>query len=146
MPRSRGPVRTVDERANNLECLVEYSEEVGHSHTQTALRCSFCGKDQSEVSKLISSPSDRPRACICDECISVCESIIEEERGHLDANTSDGEALGNRNPLLDHPLASRLLTAVERWIVLESVGADAVRDFAEMRSTAIRMIQQSKTK
>lgn len=111
---------------------------------QTGLCCSFCGKDQSVVSKLISSPSDRPRACICDECISVCESIIEDERGHLEADALDGETSGDRNPLLDHPLASGLLTAVERWIVQESLGADAAKEFAEMRSTAIRLIQQSK--
>ena len=146
MPRRRGRVQTVDERANNLECLVEYSEEVGRSGAEPGLVCSFCGKDQSVVSKLISSPSDRPSAYICGECIDVCVSIIEDERGHLEANTFDGETPGDRNPLLDHPLASRFLAAVERWIVLESLGADAVREFAEMRSTAMRMIQQSKMK
>jgi len=118
-----------------------------HSAAETDLRCSFCGKDQSVVSKLISSPSDRPRACICDECIKVCESILnDDERGHLEPDAFDGETLGNRNPLLDHPLASRLITAVERWIVQEAMGADAVKEFAEMRSTAIRLIQQSNRK
>jgi hypothetical protein len=48
--------------------------------------------------------------------------------------------------LLDHPLASRLLTAVELWIVQESLGADAAKEFAEMRSAAIRLIQQSSLK
>lgn len=116
------------------------------SGTQTGLCCSFCGKDQSVVSKLISSPSERSKACICDECISVCESILEDDRGPSEAEALDGEPPDGRNPLLDHPLASRLLAAVERWIVLESVGGDATREFAEMRSTAIRMIQQSKMK
>ncbi len=45
-----------------------------------ALRCSFCHKSQDVVGKLISSPSDYPKAYICDECIAVCNSILEDDR------------------------------------------------------------------
>ncbi len=45
-----------------------------------ALRCSFCHKNQDVVGKLISSPNDYPRAYICDECIAVCNSILEDDR------------------------------------------------------------------
>ena len=45
-----------------------------------ALRCSFCHKSQDAVAKLISSPSDYPRAYICDECVAVCNSILEDDR------------------------------------------------------------------
>ena len=45
-----------------------------------ALRCSFCHKSQDAVGKLISSPSEFPRAYICDECIGVCNSILEDDR------------------------------------------------------------------
>ncbi len=45
-----------------------------------SLRCSFCHKSQDVVGKLISSPSDYPRAYICDECIGVCNSILEDDR------------------------------------------------------------------
>ncbi|MDQ6665733.1 MAG: ATP-dependent Clp protease ATP-binding subunit ClpX [Acidobacteriota bacterium] len=44
------------------------------------LRCSFCHKSQEVVGKLISSPSDYPRAYICDECIAVCNSILEDDK------------------------------------------------------------------
>ena len=44
------------------------------------LRCSFCHKSQDVVGKLISSPSDYPRAYICDECINVCNSILEDDK------------------------------------------------------------------
>ena len=44
------------------------------------LRCSFCHKSQDAVTKLISSPSDYPRAYICDECVAVCNSILEDDR------------------------------------------------------------------
>src|SRR5690242_21533540 len=45
------------------------------------LRCSFCHKSQDAVAKLLSSPSDYPRAYICDECVAVCNSILEDDRG-----------------------------------------------------------------
>ena len=54
-----------------------------------ALRCSFCHKSQDVVGKLISSPSDYPRAYICDECIAVCNSILEDdkaEQAHVSPN------------------------------------------------------------
>ena len=39
------------------------------------LYCSFCGKGQNEVRKLIAGPS----VYICDECVDLCNNIIEEE-------------------------------------------------------------------
>jgi ATP-dependent Clp protease ATP-binding subunit ClpX len=47
------------------------------------LRCSFCHKSQDAVAKLISSPSDYPRAYICDECVAVCNSILEDDRSEV---------------------------------------------------------------
>ncbi|HAP67859.1 MAG TPA: ATP-dependent Clp protease ATP-binding subunit ClpX [Nitrospinae bacterium] len=42
------------------------------------LRCSFCGKSQDEVKKLIAGPT----VYICDECIELCNDIMVEEWGH----------------------------------------------------------------
>ena len=39
------------------------------------LYCSFCGKSQHEVRKLIAGPS----VFICDECVKLCNDIIREE-------------------------------------------------------------------
>src|SRR6202012_5909138 len=47
---------------------------------EDTLRCSFCHKSQDAVAKLISSPSDYPRAYICDECVGVCNSILEDDK------------------------------------------------------------------
>ena len=44
------------------------------------LRCSFCHKSQEVVGKLISTPGDYPKSYICDECVAVCNSILEEDR------------------------------------------------------------------
>jgi len=44
------------------------------------LRCSFCHKSQDQVKKLIGNPSEPPnRVYICDECIAVCHSILEDD-------------------------------------------------------------------
>src|SRR5450631_1003160 len=56
--------------------------------TDESLRCSFCHKSQDAVAKLISSPSDYPRAYICDECVGVCNSILEDDRGEAHPTTS----------------------------------------------------------
>ena len=51
------------------------------------LYCSFCGKGQHDVRKLIAGPS----VFICDECIELCNDIIREEVGDGDeASTRDG--------------------------------------------------------
>ncbi len=47
------------------------------------LSCSFCGKSQREVKKLIAGPT----VYICDECIELCNDIIAEEYGNEDATT-----------------------------------------------------------
>ncbi|MFQ5457466.1 MAG: ATP-dependent Clp protease ATP-binding subunit ClpX, partial [Myxococcota bacterium] len=46
----------------------------------TSLACSFCGKSQKEVKKLIAGPT----VYICDECIELCNDIIAEEVGRED--------------------------------------------------------------
>jgi ATP-dependent Clp protease ATP-binding subunit ClpX len=57
---------------------------------EEALRCSFCHKSQDAVAKLISSPSDYPRAYICDECVAVCNSILEDDRGETHPTNATG--------------------------------------------------------
>lgn len=55
---------------------------------EESLRCSFCHKSQDAVAKLISSPSDYPRAYICDECVAVCNSILEDDKGDQQPGTA----------------------------------------------------------
>ena len=45
------------------------------SSGEKLLYCSFCGKSQHEVKKLIAGPS----VFICDECIDLCNDIIRDE-------------------------------------------------------------------
>ncbi len=55
------------------------------SSSEKSLYCSFCGKSQHEVKKLIAGPS----VFICDECIDLCNDIIREE---VPADAAPGEA------------------------------------------------------
>ena len=48
-------------------------------HGSGNLVCSFCGKSQDEVRKLIAGPT----VYICDECIDLCNDIIAEECDHV---------------------------------------------------------------
>jgi len=47
---------------------------------EAKLKCSFCGKTQNQVHKLIAGPG----VYICDQCIELCSEIIEEEFGDMD--------------------------------------------------------------
>ncbi len=53
------------------------------------LSCSFCGKSQKEVKKLIAGPT----VYICDECIELCNDIIAEEYGQDEAGGSQQKVL-----------------------------------------------------
>ncbi|WP_172254683.1 ATP-dependent protease ATP-binding subunit ClpX [Saccharibacillus deserti] len=52
--------------------MFKFNEEKGQ------LKCSFCGKTQEQVRKLVAGPG----VYICDECIELCTEIVEEELGH----------------------------------------------------------------
>ncbi len=100
------------------------------------LSCSFCHKSQDSVSKLISSPSDYPRAYICDECIAVCAAILEDDRDRP-AHVSGTPVT---HPLHAHLLTPSLLAAVERWIRRESLGGNAAQELADLRRVAVEMM------
>ncbi len=69
----------------------ESSRVKNRTGTEEILRCSFCHKSQDAVAKLISSPSDYPRAYICDECVAVCNSILEDDRTATPAATTPNQ-------------------------------------------------------
>ena len=41
--------------------------------------CSFCGKPVDKVNKLIGSPKGKSPAYICDECVAVCNKILDKD-------------------------------------------------------------------
>jgi ATP-dependent Clp protease ATP-binding subunit ClpX len=61
------------------------------TETSDLLKCTFCGKSQKQVRKLIAGPS----VYICDECIELCNEIIEEELGGAAAFSTESLDLPN---------------------------------------------------
>ncbi len=56
--------------------------------TEPNLKCSFCGKTQDQVKKLIAGPD----VCICDECIELCNEILDEELFNVKSEAKPKEA------------------------------------------------------
>jgi hypothetical protein len=61
-----------------------------------ALQCSFCHKSEDVVGKLISSPSDYARAYICNECIEVCNMILEDDKPDEASGSGQSGYPGNK--------------------------------------------------
>jgi len=62
------------------------NKPTGSSDSKNTLYCSFCGKSQHEVKKLIAGPT----VFICDECVELCMDIIREENKTAAIRTRDG--------------------------------------------------------
>ena len=61
-------------------------EQKNEGKNKTTLYCSFCGKSQHEVKKLIAGPT----VFICDECVELCMDIIKEENKSSLVKHQDG--------------------------------------------------------
>ena len=79
------------------------AEKKGSSSEKT-LYCSFCGKSQHEVKKLIAGPS----VFICDECIDLCNEIIRDE---LPAGDEAREARG------DLPTPAEIKANLDNYVI-----------------------------
>lgn len=67
------------------------------------LICSFCGKNQHEVRKLIAGPS----VFVCDECVELCNDIIKEELQESEVASTDG----------DLPKPSDIKGALDKYVI-----------------------------
>ena len=67
------------------------------------LRCSFCGKTQDQVKRLIAGPN----VYICDECIELCSEIIEEE---LEGAYDDDE-------MVDMPKPKEIKAHLDEYVI-----------------------------
>ncbi|TDY47844.1 ATP-dependent Clp protease ATP-binding subunit ClpX [Alicyclobacillus sacchari] len=76
--------------------MFKFNEEKGQ------LKCSFCGKTQEQVRKLVAGPG----VYICDECIELCNEIVEEQLGEED----DFE-------LKDVPKPTEIKTILDQYVI-----------------------------
>ncbi len=75
------------------------------SSSEKVLYCSFCGKSQHEVKKLIAGPS----VFICDECIELCNDIIRDE---VPADTPEARAAKS-----DLPVPSDIKASLDQYVI-----------------------------
>jgi ATP-dependent Clp protease ATP-binding subunit ClpX len=75
------------------------------SSSEKVLYCSFCGKSQHEVKKLIAGPS----VFICDECIDLCNDIIRDE--------VPAEAPEGRTARSDLPVPSEIKASLDQYVI-----------------------------
>jgi len=75
------------------------------SSSEKVLYCSFCGKSQHEVKKLIAGPS----VFICDECIELCNDIIRDE---VPADTAETRATKS-----DLPVPSEIKGSLDQYVI-----------------------------
>lgn len=75
-------------------------------------KCSFCGKSQDEVRKLIAGPG----VFICDECVSLCNSIIEEEFKDID----------NTQERIDLPKPIEIKDVLDDYVIKQEEGKKAL--------------------
>ena len=74
------------------------SDKQGSDSDNKLLYCSFCGKSQHEVRKLIAGPS----VFICDECVELCNDIIREEIKDISPNKANQNALPKPQEIHKH--------------------------------------------
>ena len=75
------------------------------SSSEKVLYCSFCGKSQHEVKKLIAGPS----VFICDECIELCNDIIRDE---VPAESPDAKAAKS-----DLPVPGEIKASLDQYVI-----------------------------
>jgi ATP-dependent Clp protease ATP-binding subunit ClpX len=122
------------------------AEKKGAS-SEKVLYCSFCGKSQHEVKKLIAGPS----VFICDECIELCNDIIRDEvpaeGGAAKTAKSDLPTPGEIKSSLDQyvigqEVAKRTLSVAvyNHYKRLKHMGANAGKDEVELSKSNILLI------
>jgi ATP-dependent Clp protease ATP-binding subunit ClpX len=84
------------------------AEKKGNS-SEKVLYCSFCGKSQHEVKKLIAGPS----VFICDECIELCNDIIRDE--------VPADAPAARASKSDLPVPSEIKSSLDNYVIGQDV-------------------------
>ena len=77
--------------------MVIFTPKGGTMPANDRLKCSFCGKSQDQVKKLIAGPD----VYICDECVELCNEILDEEFFDQKSKNKDGENTETQNKTTD---------------------------------------------
>ena len=80
-------------------------------HDDSRLKCSFCGKSQDQVKKLIAGPE----VYICDECVELCNEILDEE--FLDGKDKEGEEKDKKSDEKPIPKPHEIKAYLDEYII-----------------------------
>lgn len=80
-------------------------------HDDSRLKCSFCGKSQDQVKKLIAGPE----VYICDECVELCNEILDEE--FFENKEKDGENAEELNAEKPIPKPHEIKAYLDQYII-----------------------------
>lgn len=80
-------------------------------HDDSRLKCSFCGKSQDQVKKLIAGPD----VYICDECVELCNEILDEE--FFENKEKDGEKTDEINAEKPIPKPHEIKAYLDQYII-----------------------------
>ena len=80
-------------------------------HDDSRLKCSFCGKSQDQVKKLIAGPD----VYICDECVELCNEILDEE--FFENKEKDGEKSDEINAEKPIPKPHEIKAYLDQYII-----------------------------
>ncbi len=84
------------------------------NHDDTRLKCSFCGKTQDQVKKLIAGPE----VYICDECVELCNEILDEEfLDTKDKESKDSIEGETKEELKDIPKPHEIKAYLDQYII-----------------------------
>ena len=110
--------------------------------TGELLKCSFCGKSQKQVKKLIAGPG----VYICDECIDLCNEIIDEELAAPVALDLERGAHQRSRPLWGDLRGSDLVAAEEAFLgaMFYNLGKLLTEYYFPDEADAIRIIAKAK--
>ena len=102
------------------------------SSSEKVLYCSFCGKSQHEVKKLIAGPS----VFICDECIDLCNDIIRDEVSQ--------EAPEATPPKSELPIPSEIKQSLDNYVIGQDIAKRTLSVAVYNHYKRLKHISQSK--